>query len=719
MRRLAVPVLLAGVAGITLLVALRVDRGPFQRGPMASESVVWAEARAVASGTGEPPASRRSLFAVALSPLATDSLTAVQDARRILTLIFLPLISILVWALARKRAGPWPSVLAGLAAAASGPLVLAAGSLAPAAAATAAGLFALFLLDHRRNWVSWILAGAATGLAYRLHPLLGTGLGILLLAAAWWAPGRGRRLPAAFGLTGAWLAVVLAAGVALHAAPVPGPLNGIGFFRGHRALASGVAPRRGDTDAQRWWTGLDFLREASRAEERGLPWSETQWFWAGRGVKQALTSPLAGLRRNGVKLLATYQGDPLAGDVSPAFLRKEADGQGLGVVTWLGRILIPLGLAGLVLARRRVGILWAGVLSGLVASWLTYADPQTRLLGVACAAVGLALLVDVWWRGGTGRRLAATGIAVLFVAIFGVGPTLGLVPGNAIQSDDAYYLGAFYDSEKRGSVAMREYERALRANPDNPYPRLAIARMLARDHVYEESGRELERLREDHPDFVPGLQALADVYQYQEKWSDAGSVFAELIRLEPWNPEPWNNLGTMYVQIGFYDQAAKAFESALQLAPNYQVAQDNLEGLRVHGLAAGLPAQADSLRRAQEDAVARIRAGETAAADSTLQAAYARFGRLPDLVFVEGTLRLVDGEPGRAVTLFESIRDKMQGSVIFLNNLGTAYTQVGRLQDARKTLQEALKIQPANRRLQINLDRVQAAIDSVSAVGSK
>ncbi len=726
-RWLPVLVFLAGLAALTAAAALTVSRGPFERSPAGNEALYWDAAQKAAKG--ELDAVALSVYPSPLYPrflgvFAGDDVLAARTARRVLTFLFLPVLGVLVYALARRRAGPWASAAAAWLAVFAAPMVLSAGSFSPSMPAALLCGIALVTLDGKRGIVSWALAGVLVGLSGQFHGLLAWAVGALLVAMAVARPKEqpGRRgwalSVAAFALL--WVAASWGgAAIAGSRSPLP-PLPGVDVYRGHRAEASGVEPRRGDSDAARWWLRRDFARESSRLTGERLTSAQTSAFWARKAAGEAVRHPFAELKRTGVKILATYQGDPVPRDVSPDFLVERGETGALPVSMWLGRIALPLGLAGLVLARRRAGwILWIAALSGLLVAFATFADADSRDLSALGLAVGLALFLERLWasRGSARLRTALGGVAA--VALFGFWPAFASMPGQRIQADDYFQLGAIYDREKRGSAAMREYERALRMEPANPLPRFAIAGTLIRDNVTEEAIRELESLREKNPDYFSGLAILARLYERQQRWAEASSVYGDLIRLDPFNIEYLNNLGTIYVQLGFYDQAVQAFQSALAIDPTYESAQVNLAALQQRGLAPGGDAS-DPLRTAQEQILGFVRVGDAAAADSALQVAYARFGRTtPDLVFVDGTVRLATGRAAEAVPLFESVKGTFGKSIIFLNNLAAAYAQSGRLAEAAATWEEALAEQPANERIRRSLTQVRAQMDSLAARGGR
>jgi Flp pilus assembly protein TadD len=80
-----------------------------------------------------------------------------------------------------------------------------------------------------------------------------------------------------------------------------------------------------------------------------------------------------------------------------------------------------------------------------------------------------------------------------------------------------------------------------------------------------------ERPREPQARFMKGV-ALTD----QSKTDDAIGVFRALLSDFPELPEPRNNLAVLYAQKGEYAQARDELERAIQIAPDYAVAHENL-----------------------------------------------------------------------------------------------------------------------------------------------
>lgn len=80
-----------------------------------------------------------------------------------------------------------------------------------------------------------------------------------------------------------------------------------------------------------------------------------------------------------------------------------------------------------------------------------------------------------------------------------------------------------------------------------------------------------ERPREPQARFMKGL-ALTD----EGKTDDAMAVFRAVLADFPELPEPRNNLAVLYARKGEYAQARDELERAVQTAPDYAVAHENL-----------------------------------------------------------------------------------------------------------------------------------------------
>ena len=124
---------------------------------------------------------------------------------------------------------------------------------------------------------------------------------------------------------------------------------------------------------------------------------------------------------------------------------------------------------------------------------------------------------------------------------------------------------ASQDPRQMDEAERRVYTQSLRE-----------AKSLLERKQYADATAKLDKLiaerpREPQARFLKGL-ALTD----EGKADEAMGVFRALLADFPELPEPRNNLAVLYAQKGEYAQARDELERAVQLAPDYAVAHENL-----------------------------------------------------------------------------------------------------------------------------------------------
>ncbi len=135
---------------------------------------------------------------------------------------------------------------------------------------------------------------------------------------------------------------------------------------------------------------------------------------------------------------------------------------------------------------------------------------------------------------------------------------------------------------------------------------LREAATLVRERRFVEARVKLDDLvarrpREPQARF---LIAVADAEEGRTEAAIAG--FESLTRDYPELPEPWNNLGALYLQRGDYDSARSALQTAVVAAPGWAVAHENLGDLYA-ALARGQYERAVALDPKSGTAAAKLR----------------------------------------------------------------------------------------------------------------
>lgn len=254
-------------------------------------------------------------------------------------------------------------------------------------------------------------------------------------------------------------------------------------------------------------------------------------------------------------------------------------------------------------------------------------------------------------------------------------------------------LALVYEANNLWPEAAASLENATRLAPDekNWHFHLALARWETGD--FERALELLEALTRRHPNFAPGWQRLGDAFLESGRLAEARHAFERLIALEGAKPHGHVGLGDVLLRQGEVPDAALALERAVQLAPDYRAAHYLLgtayrrlrrleEAGRELELGAGgvlVPLPDPLSTRVRDYAM-----GLTA-----------RLNRANEL--------LSANRPERAADLLEQVRRAHPENVTVLNNLAIAYLRLGRLDDAKTRLDEALKQSDAKFSTYLNL----------------
>ncbi len=140
-------------------------------------------------------------------------------------------------------------------------------------------------------------------------------------------------------------------------------------------------------------------------------------------------------------------------------------------------------------------------------------------------------------------------------------------------------LGYYYQ-QKLDPLAINYYQNALQADPNNIEINFNLAKLLQdlgeKNHDDEQIEQAVEQykivlqLKEDH---LPTLNNLGYVYMVdQDKYDEAMVLFDRAIAVEPTCVEAYCNRGVCFECTGQFDEARKAYGTALKILPNYEPA---------------------------------------------------------------------------------------------------------------------------------------------------
>lgn len=202
---------------------------------------------------------------------------------------------------------------------------------------------------------------------------------------------------------------------------------------------------------------------------------------------------------------------------------------------------------------------------------------------------------------------------------------LTLLPGYA---DAHYYLGLARLSQKRDNEAAMQFEKALARGPQYTKAHLHAGTAYARLGQHAPAIIHLQKWLAIDPQSVEGLTQLAQVYHSAGNVPAARDTLRKAASFHPRNPHPLAMLAQMAAWEGDVDAAVADYNRALELDPTYAEAANNLaEILATH------PSERfrDGPRAVQlAETAARARNMTDPVSLDTLAAAYAEVGRFDD-----------------------------------------------------------------------------------------
>lgn len=156
--------------------------------------------------------------------------------------------------------------------------------------------------------------------------------------------------------------------------------------------------------------------------------------------------------------------------------------------------------------------------------------------------------------------------------------TPGLSPQDKKRANAARNLGEAYLSEGNDTAALRELLKAEKLKSDDPILHNDLGLVYMNKEKYDLAIEHFEKAVRLKPDYSLAKNNLGSAYMVQQKWEKAipvlESVTGDLLYATP--HYPLTNLGWAYYNIGEYKKAQKYLKQALELKPDFFVAQLNL-----------------------------------------------------------------------------------------------------------------------------------------------
>lgn len=233
------------------------------------------------------------------------------------------------------------------------------------------------------------------------------------------------------------------------------------------------------------------------------------------------------------------------------------------------------------------------------------------------------------------------------------------------------------------NMAKRIYEKLLQEFPQEDELKTALAEILILEGKDDEALEYLQQIAPTSEAYVAALLVLADLYQTQGLFEVSEQKLLQAYHLAPDEEVIWFALAELYYVMQDYQKALGYY---LDL-----VKQDILEYSQVNLV--------------QRVGICYAIQGEFEAAKQYLEQIPA--ARLtPDTLFQLGFTQLQVKDYEKAADSFEKLKEMATDYATLYPYLGTAYEEVGRLQDAYITFQEGISVDEYNVNLYQSLARV-------------
>jgi len=398
----------------------------------------------------------------------------------------------------------------------------------------------------------------------------------VLVAWTWWA---GRRA----GRARPWIgATSLAAGASLVLAclalrnrvaggewVMPTTASGINFYIGNGPEADGARREPDFMRALPEHEEGDGLREAARRAGHALSPAEASRFWWGESLRAIAADPSRWMHLLGVKLRLLLHRLEVTDNISIDFVKRWVPILRWPLPGWW--LIAPLGLAGLAAlawTREPARVLLAAFVGAHVAGMLLFhvTDRYRVALVPALVILGVAALSDAWRKRG-GVAIGTALAAIVGLVFTNVLPHPVYASGQSLANHQEM-LGAAAAEAGDTATALAAFRQAVIEAPARKTPHFNLAAALhglAHDDVAAlAEAREALRIDPAYGDasFLAG-EILLDSGRSEE----AAAAYADAARAGHRPADAWRSAAAAWGRAGRLDDAQRAIDEALRIAP--------------------------------------------------------------------------------------------------------------------------------------------------------
>lgn len=368
-----------------------------------------------------------------------------------------------------------------------------------------------------------------------------------------------------------------------------GTYSGMNFYIGNNAQSDGVSARlpgaRGD------WYGMmaDARLIAQNDVGRELTDAELSDYWNKKTWAEIANDPARFVSHLSRKLLILIQGIEISNNLDFYFFARQS--VLLKILIWPKGvffpwgILLPFAVGGLILTRfsnlhqKVLGLFLIGYIPAIVLFFVTtrYRQPLIPILAILAA-----YLISTLWDNLRDREPRSTVAAILATIVFLFASNIDTFGhANRSEAPGLYMMAELATSQGDMMGAEQYYHQSIKADSSyaQSYNELAL---LSADRGDTKNAADLMRtgLRYDslNPLFYYNL---AYINLLADSNRQAITNLKHSLSLQPGNIDALNNLGLAYRRVGQDDSAAAAYQSIINLYPQYAQAYYNRAMLRI------------------------------------------------------------------------------------------------------------------------------------------
>jgi len=149
---------------------------------------------------------------------------------------------------------------------------------------------------------------------------------------------------------------------------------------------------------------------------------------------------------------------------------------------------------------------------------------------------------------------------------------------HPLEVNNNYELGNVYARMGDRDKALAMYQRALDANAGYDEIYFNRATMLMQEGHNAEAIANYKMCLAINPLSQQAYNAVAGLYfkDLAHYASDVEALYRQGVRVFPGDKDMWNNLGYLYTQEQQWEKAAQAYQQALAIDPQFDLARRNL-----------------------------------------------------------------------------------------------------------------------------------------------